>query len=454
MSSSDLPEGPLITLHRDVLLALTDCLGPRSLKRLSSACHYLLNLYGELEATGRYPRLLATGAIYHLEGEALRRDPEPDSQARRAAVREFVRTVTAILSGSRDDLGAWTQAHLLSFLYPASIHLAGWALGRYALEWCARNERSILGGRPEPREELLALLYPDAMERLAALAKAAKWATGAAAAEVGLAVRRAAVAVPGVGEDAKEAAGCDRRVIEVITRSVLRTAFKLGPERIPLGLAMISALRGGTGSCESGGLWLRLGNPLVWDRTLAPPSPEEWRHLAGIASGGEPSPRNPDTLLKQFLHPDMQDPPKGKRGRLRPDLLGGGVAPRGPWHAVRRVVGGHLPRLTGASPHAAEAPVRVPDPGLGKMIADSVAGAPGHPEPRPREPADGSGAWTTTGYALTGALLSCLMAGEMPELPDSPAMSDDDIPPLEPEGSDDDADDAGDSDDADGTDDE
>ncbi len=57
-------------------------------------------------------------------------------------------------------------ARHLRVLYPIGLQLKSWAWADYAIEWCALNERRILGTQTAGARALLALPHADAAERL------------------------------------------------------------------------------------------------------------------------------------------------------------------------------------------------------------------------------------------------------------------------------------------------
>jgi hypothetical protein len=174
-----------IALPTEIVGMILAWVGPRSLKRFGATCLAYSQLTEWCLSTPEYGKSLVRSARYCLKKRLLLEHHACNggyNSELDASSEKFAGLVAMMLStsGCRDS-ATWAPSHVLHFLYPmATIAYYDWPLAPYALEWCALFERKILakGNNHTPRREILALLYDDAIARLALIAKESGWDMG------------------------------------------------------------------------------------------------------------------------------------------------------------------------------------------------------------------------------------------------------------------------------------
>ena len=165
---------PTITqLPPELIQKILGWASPRSIKQFSQTCRGYRESVQDYEGSPGYAGLLVSYALEQFTAGLVTthaRCSKDDPALLTAKATAYAQHVAAILAGCPDKpISDWNMVNYLQCLYPAAC-LPDWPAAPYALEWCARRERAILGvKRLGPRHELLALLCEDAPERLTAL---------------------------------------------------------------------------------------------------------------------------------------------------------------------------------------------------------------------------------------------------------------------------------------------
>ena len=168
----------LLGISDELFISIFEWVGPRTVKRFGQTSRGCRAIVREYERTAIYAstlvrRVLARFAAI-IESATLRASvvKKEDLVRLTAAAEVHARHVAATLAGcpAAKPISAWNRLECLQLLYPVATGLPDSSFAPYALEWCARHERDILGkGALGPRHDLEALLSADALWRLAAM---------------------------------------------------------------------------------------------------------------------------------------------------------------------------------------------------------------------------------------------------------------------------------------------
>ena len=259
-------------LEPELILIILAGVDPQTVKRFGQTCRTFQAVVVFYESTGPYAASLVrfvtaefasilVGAHRRCLGGCL------------AHAVVYAQHVAAALAGRPPWAPlSWEKAECLRLFYPVALGLPDWPSAPYALEWCARHERDIIGGGVSgARHELLALLSPDALRRLAAL-------------------------VPGGA-----AAGADSTTVHKnILRLVRAAAFNHGGRRVPFvaAVAATAACSGAVPSTvEDRMTGLRVAACALHGCCLLSDGDRRWLDLTGC--NGNPK-RSPKVLLSIF----------------------------------------------------------------------------------------------------------------------------------------------------------
>lgn len=278
----------LLGLSDELVMKIFEWVGPRTVKRFGQTSRWCRAIVREYEVTAIYAstlvhRVLARFTNIIVSTTTREIVVKKDDFARLTAAAEVhARHVAATLAGcpAAKPLSAWNRIECLQLLYPAATGLPDSTFAPYALEWCARHERDILGkGALGGRRDLEALLSADALWRLAAMRGVSERAV------VRLVIDNLTVAARTSSCRCHEAAGqVAEMVIMMAAVSACITGWDSDPPLPPLMKDRLSALgKVATIFCPS--------KLLSEDRA--------WLKLAGL--GKESGARSPHKLLGEFV---------------------------------------------------------------------------------------------------------------------------------------------------------
>ena len=278
----------LLGLSDELVMKIFEWVGPRTVKRFGQTSRWCRAIVREYEVTAIYAstlvhRVLAQFTNIIVSTTTRESVVKKDDFARLTAAAEVhARHVAATLAGcpAAKPLSAWNRIECLQLLYPAATGLPDSTFAPYALEWCARHERDILGkGALGGRRDLEALLSADALWRLAAMRGVSERAV------VRLVIDNLTVAARTSSCRCHEAAGqVAETVIMMAAVSACMTGWDSDPPLPPLMKDRLSALgKAATIFCPS--------KLLSEDRA--------WLKLAGL--GKESGARSPHKLLGEFV---------------------------------------------------------------------------------------------------------------------------------------------------------
>jgi hypothetical protein len=160
-------------LPPDLILKLFEWVPHLNIKRFGRTSLGYHKLVQDYENSPAYTSLLICNALDHFAAVLVMthaRCNKGDITLLKANAEAYSLQVAAVLASCpAKPISDWSMVHRLWFLYPAAS-MADWLDAPYALEWCARHERTILGIKPPaPRHELLALLHNNASDQLMVL---------------------------------------------------------------------------------------------------------------------------------------------------------------------------------------------------------------------------------------------------------------------------------------------
>lgn len=150
------------TIPPEIVDEIIEWLDPLSLRRIGVTCRQHHARMVSCTNSAQYGVILVTLAYDFLQAWMVR----PATTVRTAA-----RGLLEHLSCRTDHrpFASWKPPRLIRALYPIAIQCTeAWPWAKFALEWCALNDRRIFsrGAHTAPRLEILALLHEDALERL------------------------------------------------------------------------------------------------------------------------------------------------------------------------------------------------------------------------------------------------------------------------------------------------
>jgi hypothetical protein len=160
-------------LPRDLILKIFEMVPPLNIKRFGRTCLGYHRLVQDYENSPAYTSVLICNALDHFAAVLVMthaRCNRGDIPLLKANAEAYSLQVAAVLASCpAKPISDWSMTHRLWFLYPAAS-MTDWSDAPFALEWCARHERNILGIKPPaPRHELLALLRDNASDQLMVL---------------------------------------------------------------------------------------------------------------------------------------------------------------------------------------------------------------------------------------------------------------------------------------------
>lgn len=303
-SASDAEKPTITVLPVELILNILEWVGPRTVKRFGQTCREYREIARYYESTSDYATSLVRYALARFAAilvETHTRCCEGGPALLLAKAETYAQHVAATLAGCPvKPLADWKKVECLRLLYPVATGLPYWPFAPYALEWCARHERDLLGvSKLGPRHELLALLSPDALERLAVMAAEIEWGPGKT---------YAVTAAAACSTVTPETLTVVRDVVNCLAASAISSACRCrGPGgRVTFAVAMMAATttRLSGWSPDMDGPRAR---PLMKDRlsglraaagalreSKLPEEDRAWLDLAGL---GE---RSPGKLLNEF----------------------------------------------------------------------------------------------------------------------------------------------------------
>ena len=309
--AADADKPSITVLSVELILAILEWVGPRTVKRFGQTCREYREIARYHESTTFYASSLVRYTLERFATilvETHSRCTEGAPEVLRAKAESYAQHVAATLAGCpAKPLSDWKKAECLRLLYPAATGLPDWPFAPYALEWCARHERDVLGvSKLGPRHELLALLSADAIGRLAALAQESEWSVGKTYAVTAAAA--CSTVVP-------ETLTVTREVVERLALAAISSACRCrGPGgRVAFTIATMAAtttrLAGWTPD-NTYNTYSSRGRPPMKDRLAGlrtaastlresklPEEDRAWLELTGL---GEDSKRTPKKLLSEF----------------------------------------------------------------------------------------------------------------------------------------------------------
>jgi hypothetical protein len=155
---------PGVELPDELIALIIEWMNPHTLRRFGLTCRRFYGLVQYYMGTTRYPAWLARSMLLHCSRRYYCRRYGPTAEVKNCVAE-------ALTGRPATSFADWGMAEYLRLLYPGALGLPDWWYALYALEWCARHERDILGAGGGPRHEILALLYPNSIERLVMMTK-------------------------------------------------------------------------------------------------------------------------------------------------------------------------------------------------------------------------------------------------------------------------------------------
>lgn len=375
-AASDAEKPTITVLSVELILNILEWVGPRTVKRFGQTCREYREIARYHESTSDYATSLVRYALARFAAILVKthtRCGKGDPALLLAKAETYAQHVAATLAGCPvKPLADWKKVECLRLLYPVATGLPDWPFAPYALEWCARHERDLLGvSKLGPRHELLALLSPDALERLAVMAAEIEWGPG----------KTYAVTVAAACSTVTpETLTVVREVVNCLAASAISSACRCrGPGgRVTFAVAMMATTtaRLSGWSPDTDGPRAR---PLMKDRlsglraaagalreSKLPEEDRAWLDLAGL---GEDNKRSPKKLLNEF---DCQS------GEPRPPQRGNAMDAFAQLAFLMALVGGQ---------DGPPVIVPVPDALLGAMLAHAHGGGDGGDDMPDLEPA-------------------------------------------------------------------
>lgn len=173
---ADAKQPSVTALPAELVQKILELVGPRTVKRFGQTCRRYHKIARNYESSLIYAgsfvhRALARFTTILLEAHIRRNRGGCYSDHFMAKAMAYVLHVATILAGCPErPISSWEGVNYLRFLYRVALNLTDWSFAPYALEWCARHERDILGvSKMGPRPEILALLSNNAVGQLAAM---------------------------------------------------------------------------------------------------------------------------------------------------------------------------------------------------------------------------------------------------------------------------------------------
>ena len=268
-------------LADDILIAILGWAGNRATKQLGQTRREFRAITRRYEDTKLYAVYLARSAadffIAHVVSKHGRCTGDIEVKAAAHAA-----LTAANLAGrqpsSLKPFPTWGGGDLLRLLYPTAMCMERWADAPYALEWCARQERTLLGGGLAPRGEILAILHSNALSQLAAHAERGGRPTGHTLANEVDSVCTAIINY----QTFKDA----RSSVASIARTMM-LEVKIGGDGIFMAAVIAAAEARLEGPYSAGLCITKLREALRLISDIAFPEDRAWLHLVGL--GGRQS---------------------------------------------------------------------------------------------------------------------------------------------------------------------